>query len=318
MLGIGAVGRALSRALVGEGLIRSLRVWARTEDSAMEFRDELRELAGARAGRRLEIRALGDLEDSILGADLILFCVVDDSIGELAMSVAAATPAAGAGAVALHLSGFASTDVFEPLGELGYSTGCLHPMISLANGVGQAGEEKSPFVGAHFALGGDERARARAHELATALGGVPFELAPHESARALYHGAASLLAGGMVATFDAAERMLAGAVGGDRTVARAALMGLLESTVRNLKVGQAQDVLTGPIHRGDSATVAGHLAALNDLGVKGAESGALVRIEELYCELSLAMLELVRRRGDTDSDTLDQLAALLSNSPEHS
>jgi len=317
VLGIGAVGRALARALVGGGLVRSLRVWARVEDSAVEFRDELREVCGTRAGRRLEVRALGDLSDSCSGADLVLFCVVDDSIGELATRVAALEPAVDADAVALHLSGFASTDVFEPLGEIGFSTGCLHPLISLTNGVRPGGQGQSPFAGAHFALGGDERARARAHELATALGGVPFELAQHESARALYHGAASLLAGGVVATFDAAERMLAGAVGGDGTVARAALMGLLESTVRNLKVGQAQDVLTGPVHRGDSATVAGHLAALADLGMDGAESGALVRTEELYRELSLAMLELVRRRGGTDSETLDQLAVLLSSGPEN-
>ena len=307
ILGVGAVGRALSRALVGGGLVRAVRVWARVEGGATELCDELREEHEVEDGR-LELHALGDLGQAVSGADLILLCVVDDSVAELAEAIAAENSRAAEGAVALHLSGYVRTGVLAPLRELGYATGGLHPLVSLSLGAGHRAEALSPFVGAHFALGGEAPARERAHELATALGGIPFELAEHESARALYHGAASLLAGGVVALFDAAEQMLGGAVDEGETTARAALLALLQSTVRNLESGAPEQILTGPIRRGDRATVAGHLRALSRS--EGAPAD-VARTEALYRQLSLSMLDLVRRRGGADQQALDSIAALL-------
>ena len=315
VLGAGAVARTLSTALVRGGLIRSLRVWARNEEVAIELRDELRGELETQDDGRIEIRSLGDLEETVSGAELVLLCVVDDALEELATRVAVTYPEVEEGAVALHLSGFASTDLLEPLADGGFATGGMHPLLSLAGTALQDKGASSPFVGAHFALGGDEIARARARQLATALGGLPVELASSETARALYHGAASLLAGGTVALFDAAERMLEGALEGDQSEGRAALMGLLQSTVRNLESGAAEDVLTGPIHRGDRETVKGHLAALSELT---REASATSSTEALYRQVSLSILELARRRGNPDALTIDQIGELLSRGSNNS
>ncbi len=310
VFGVGAAGRALSCALLGDAGVRSLRIWARRDEAAEEFCSELSERTGGEAELAIRAYASSDLAGAVTGVDVVFLCVVDDALAELASEIALAKPEVVPGAVALHLSGYAGTRIMSSLAEIGFATGGMHPLISLAGATVE--RPRSVFRETHFALGGDRLARERARELVTALGGIPLELAPHESARSLYHGAASLLTGGAVAIFDAAERMLDGAVEADAVTRRAALMGLLQSTVRNLETGAASDILTGPIRRGDQATVAGHLDALRALAKNGEAGGSASQTEELYRQCSLAMLELVRRRGDLNSEDLDRIADLLS------
>ena len=69
--------------------------------------------------------------------------------------------------------------------------------------------------------------------------------------------------------------------------ARAATLGLMGAAVSNLQTGRPPDVLTGPIARGDVASVQGHLAAL------ASDAPALAA----YVTLSRAALTLARERG---------------------
>ena len=87
----------------------------------------------------------------------------------------------------------------------------------------------------------------------------PFEI--EDSGRAAYHAAASIASNFLVTLEDAAERVAAGA-GLDPADARELLAPLVRSTVENWAARGPERALTGPIARGDEATVARQRAAI--------------------------------------------------------
>ncbi|MFT4259643.1 DUF2520 domain-containing protein [Microbacterium sp.] len=99
---------------------------------------------------------------------------------------------------------------------------------------------------------GDDRAVAE--QLARALGMIPFTVTD----RATYHAAASFASNFVLAVLDAAER-LATAAGVENP--REILAPLARQSVENWERCGAQKALTGPIARGDEATVAAQRAA---------------------------------------------------------
>ena len=88
-----------------------------------------------------------------------------------------------------------------------------------------------------------------------ALGMRPFELAERD--RAAYHAAASI-ASNFLVTLEAAAERLAVEAGADREV----LVELVRATVENWARLGPHEALTGPVARGDEATVAAQRAAV--------------------------------------------------------
>jgi predicted short-subunit dehydrogenase-like oxidoreductase (DUF2520 family) len=82
---------------------------------------------------------------------------------------------------------------------------------------------------------------------------APIEISDAE--RAAYHAAASIASNFLVTLQSAAER-IAGAAGIEPRDARALLAPLVRSTVENWAERGPADALTGPVARGDHATVA--------------------------------------------------------------
>jgi predicted short-subunit dehydrogenase-like oxidoreductase (DUF2520 family) len=120
-------------------------------------------------------------------------------------------------------------------------------------------------------------------------------------ARARYHAAAVVASNFPVVLAAAAERLFAGA-GVEGDAARDATLQLMQSALANLKGAPPSTALTGPVARGDAATVGRHLDALDD--------EPLVR--EAYAALSRLALELA---GPTLAPSaLAALAELLSPS----
>ena len=122
----------------------------------------------------------------------------------------------------------------------------LHPLMTVT----AAGAD---FTGATAAIAGTtDGARATARSLATALGMTAVEIA--DADRPAYHAAASMASNFLVTLEWAAER-----VGG---LDRAALAPLVRATVDNWVADGAHAALTGPIARGDEATVDKQRAAV--------------------------------------------------------
>ena len=191
----------------------------------------------ATALRAAGVRVDGPLrrgESPDADATVVLLCVPDAAIAEVAAAI-------GPGPLVGHCSG-AST--LEPLGD--HRAFSFHPLMT----VPAAGA--TDFAGVPCAVAGDEVART----IAVRLGMRPLAIA--DADRAAYHAAASMASNFLVTLEDAAARL--GATAG---LGREDLLPIVRATVENWAVlGRA--ALTGPIARGDEATVAKHRQALAD------------------------------------------------------
>jgi len=166
--------------------------------------------------------------------DLVLLCVPDRAIATAAASVAA-------GPWIAHVSGATPLAALAPHPRR-FS---VHPLQTFTRARGA-----EQIDGAWAAVTGeDDDARRRGRWLAETLGLTPFDLADDQ--RALYHAGASMASNFLVTLHRAATRALARA-----GAPAAALEPLMRRTIDN-----GFD-LTGPIQRGDTATVDAHLAAL--------------------------------------------------------
>ena len=149
-----------------------------------------------------------------------------------------------------HVSGAGTLDVLAAARERGASTFSLHPLQTFADG-------ETPVTGTPAAIAGsDETALAFARSLAEALGMKPFEV-PEES-RAAYHAAAAMASNLLVALEESAAELVERLGIED---ARELLAPLVLRTAANW-AERGPAALTGPIARGDHATVERHRAAL--------------------------------------------------------
>jgi predicted short-subunit dehydrogenase-like oxidoreductase (DUF2520 family) len=138
--------------------------------------------------------------------------------------------------------------------------------------------------------------------LAERLDGRP--LVVPASARNAYHLAASLASNAFVA-LEAMATDIWRAAGLDGDLALPALFPLIASTAGNLTRVGLPAALTGPIARGDVATVARHLAALTG-------DPELADILTVYQRLGRRAVELARAQGHAAPEALDAIQSLLA------
>ena len=187
-------------------------------------------LAAALTGTGYEVLGpLGRGADAA-GADAVLLCVPDQEIAPAAAAVRAPAPVG-------HCSGATGLEALAP-----HEAFSLHPLMTVT----RAGAE---FKGAGAAIDGSTpRALGVARELARALGMHPVRIGPGD--RALYHAAASVASNFLVTLEAAAERLAA-----DAGLERRLLVPLVRATVENWARLGGERALTGPVARGDEATV---------------------------------------------------------------
>jgi predicted short-subunit dehydrogenase-like oxidoreductase (DUF2520 family) len=210
-------------------------------------------------------------------ASRLVIAVPDEALEEVAGTLAE-TARAG---IALHTCGARGPEALGALADRGIACGTLHPLQTVAS----PQQGAASLRGVTFAVAGDPAALAWAREIAEALGGTAVEIEPR--ARPLYHAAAVMASNYVVVLVDAAVTLMQ-AAGLERDAALEAVAPLLRTTVDNVLAEGPEGALTGPIQRGDAATVAAHLAALG-------ASPASVR--ELYRAAGRQALDIARRRG---------------------
>jgi predicted short-subunit dehydrogenase-like oxidoreductase (DUF2520 family) len=205
-------------------------------------------------------------------ADLVLLCVPDRAIGE----VASAVPR---GPWVAHVSGA------TPLVALAPHTRrfSLHPLLSITKARGP-----EQLDGAWAALTAETAdARATGRSLAGLLGVRSFELADEN--RAVYHAAAAIASNYLVTLHAIAGSLLESA-----GVPQAALEPLMRSVIEN------GFELTGPIARGDWETVERHLEAIR---------ATQPELEELYLALARATATVAGRELPRDKASLGIVTA---------
>jgi predicted short-subunit dehydrogenase-like oxidoreductase (DUF2520 family) len=190
-------------------------------------------------------------------SEIVLLCVPDAEIAPAAAQIGAEGPAARAGAAGLepatarprrfvgHVSGATPLTALSAARAEAFG---LHPLQTFAGGEGPAA-----FQGVGCAVAGaTPGALGVARELAARLGMAAIEISDAE--RAAYHAAASIASNFLVTLQAAAEELAAGA-GIAPADARALLGPLVRGTVDNWVERGPAGALTGPVARGDHATV---------------------------------------------------------------
>jgi predicted short-subunit dehydrogenase-like oxidoreductase (DUF2520 family) len=199
---------------------------------------------GSALAARLGERGVRVGEDT---PDLVLLCVPDRAIAEVARSLAP-------GPWIAHVSGATPLAALEPhTRRFG-----LHPLQTFTR---SRGAEQLDGAWAAVTAETDEAAEA-GRALAALLGLRPFDLA--DGSRVLYHAGAAIASNYLVTLRRAAGRLLA-----DAGAPPEALDPLMRRTIEN------GFELTGPIARGDAETVRAHEAAIDS---SEPELGSLYRV----------------------------------------
>lgn len=243
IVGAGRVGRALGRRLRELGWKIGVVV-TRSEASS---RRAVRFIGAGKPH--------GGLTRHVLLSHVILIATPDDVISAVARELARIGGEELRGRVVLHTSGAQDSQALAPLKECGASVGSMHPLQTFS-GVGVP-----DLAGKVFAVEGDVIAVRAARQIARALGGSPVQIAAGK--KVLYHAAAALAAGHVLALIEAATQLLT-SLGMKRTEAMRALLPLTRQVLDNFERVGPRAAWTGPLARGDYKVVASHLRALHD------------------------------------------------------
>jgi predicted short-subunit dehydrogenase-like oxidoreductase (DUF2520 family) len=191
------------------------------------------------------LRRGDDLSTAAMGVDLLVIATPDAAVAEVAAQVIPAP-----GTVVAHLAGSLGLEVLEPHAH----RASIHPLVSIPRAdIGAARLREGAWFGVAASTPGAGRL---VHDIVTSFNGQWVEV--DDEQRAAYHAAACIASNHLVALLAQAERVAA-TVG----VPLQAFLDLVRGTVDNVELMGTRAALTGPVARGDDATVARHLAALD-------------------------------------------------------
>jgi predicted short-subunit dehydrogenase-like oxidoreductase (DUF2520 family) len=247
LVGFGNWGTALAWALVAAGVpVQEIVVHKLREDERMRAK---------KLGARLVTLGSTGRSAAKLDAEIIWICTPDAAIAATAATLAL-RGLRQRRPIVLHSSGaLASTEMsaLRKAGAGAVSIASVHPLMSFPRRAAAA------LHGVPFAIEGDARAVRAATRLVRRLGGAPFTLRTRD--KALYH-AFGAFASPLLASLLTAALAVGRAAGFSQTDAARRMRPIVERTVENFfQHGPAQS-FSGPVARGDVATVARHLAVL--------------------------------------------------------
>jgi len=244
IVGPGSLGRAFAESLRRAGY-RIREVVAGESRASRAKAKELAAKTGARAATR---------KNAELDADIIWFCVPDREIGRAALNLGAVTT--WKGKVALHSSGVLGSDELEVLHARGEAVASAHPLMTFVSG------SQPTLAGVAFAIEGDPSAIRVVRAIVVALKGEAFSISKQK--KAAYHAWGAFISPLLVAALATAEEV-ARAAGIDRTTARRRAQPILGQTLRNYAALGPAGAFSGPLRRGDVATIAKHLQVLSKI-----------------------------------------------------
>jgi predicted short-subunit dehydrogenase-like oxidoreductase (DUF2520 family) len=241
IVGAGNLAGALALALRGAGY-RIDQIVSRGSAGSLR---RARRLAG-------EVKAaVVTVDRAELQSGIVWFCVPDGAIAGAAESLAGRTE--WKGKVALHSSGVLTSDELAALRECGAAAASAHPLMTFVRG------SRPSLAGVPFAIEGDSKAVRAARAIVVRLGGKSFAISREE--KEAYH-AWGMFASPLLTALLAASERVAVAAGVRRKAARQRMLPLLRQTLANYARLGAPGSFSGPIARGDAATVGKHLEVL--------------------------------------------------------
>jgi predicted short-subunit dehydrogenase-like oxidoreductase (DUF2520 family) len=240
LVGAGKLGTALAVSLHAAGYAIS-EIVSRNRKSSERKAMALSKRVGGSVARS---------GNAALQGDVVWFCVPDDEIAEAARGLAGGN---WEGRIAVHSSGALTSDVLEVLRGRGAQVVSAHPMMTFVEGI------LPELKGTGFAIEGERRAVAVVKRIVRRLGGETFAIAKKD--KALYHAWGTFLSPLLTSLLAAGEEVAIRA-GVTSRMARRWMLPIVRQTVENyVRQGGARG-FSGPIVRGDAATVRKHLQVL--------------------------------------------------------
>jgi predicted short-subunit dehydrogenase-like oxidoreductase (DUF2520 family) len=238
IVGAGRVGRALGRRLRELGW----KIGAVVTRSEVSARRAVRFIGAGKAH--------AGTTRQILASRVILVTTPDDEIASIAQELARIGAEELRGKVVLHTSGAQGASVLDAVKAQGATVGSMHPLQSFS------GVSVPSLEGIVFAVEGETQAVRVGRQMVRSLGGSAVRIAGEK--KALYHAAATMAAGNVLAVEEAAMQLLV-ALGMKHSEAVRALLPLTRQVLENIERLGSRAAWTGPLARGDYKVVKAHL-----------------------------------------------------------
>ncbi len=232
IIGPGRAGMAIAKALANNGWVIS-----RVAGRSIEHSQPLAEKLGAVACSAADVG---------IGVDLIIIATPDSAISETAQIISVQ---AASGALLIHLAGATGVEALEGVRSTrpDLVLGSLHPLQTLSDD-----DAFEKLQGAFCAVEGPPEIE----ELAREIGLNPFSVLPEN--RSAYHATAVVASNHLVALMGQVERMANNA-----GVPFEAFAPLARTAIEAALTSGPASALTGPVSRGDAATIEAHLRVID-------------------------------------------------------
>jgi predicted short-subunit dehydrogenase-like oxidoreductase (DUF2520 family) len=255
---------------------------------------EVREVAGrdrvktARLAAEIGVAtsAIGDVATDV---DLILLCVSDHAIAEVAAELAKGHEFAET--IVAHMAGASPARILDPLRARGARPGKAHPIASLAGGPAR-------LRGVMWGVEGDTAVLRDLRGLVQILGGHSIDLAQIDLE--LYHLAAVFASNFIIGVFAEAAELWRRS--GAAASPGSALIPLARTVLANWEDVGLDSALTGPIVRGDAGAIAAQLRRV---------AGEGQSLESLYRALALETAGVAARRLDANQRAIAEIVRIL-------
>ena len=189
-----------------------------------------------------------------LRSDVVWLCVPDREIRRCAESLARQEE--WYGKIVFHSSGALGSRELRALRKRGAAVASVHPLMTFVAGV------IPDLAGVPFAIEGDAAAVRVARSIVRSLGGEAFTI--EEKHKAAYHAWGAFTSPLLLSLWVTTERV-AELAGLRRADARKRMLPILRQTLANYTERGPDHAFSGPIIRGDAATLQKHLKALGRL-----------------------------------------------------
>lgn len=267
LIGLGNWGTALAHALANAGIpVREIVVRKGSASAKQTAEAVSAELTTWKHAR--------------FDAPVLWFCTPDAQIQPISEALAVRKSTALRGVKVLHSSGVLSSAVLQAVANHGASIASVHPMMSFPQ------RAIVPLHNVPFGVEGDAPAVRTATAWIRKMGGDTFHISTGQ--KALYHAFGTFSSPLLVAFLTAARTTGLRAGLSTREIDRR-MRPIVERSVRNFFEHGADRSFSGPIARGDVATIHLHLAALE-------KHPKLERVYKSVAEYALDALPAKKRR----------------------
>jgi predicted short-subunit dehydrogenase-like oxidoreductase (DUF2520 family) len=252
---------------------------------------DMRPEAAKRFADRLPgCRVFADNQELVDAADMVFITTADDVIAKVSSELKWRN-----GQTAVHCSGASTVQSLERARQQGARVGSIHPCQTFA-GIEQA---IANLPGSTFAIEAEEPVKTTLTEMARALKGEIVYLTSED--KVLYHAAAAIACNYFTTIVKLATDLWRN-FGKTPADGIKAYMPLLRGTLTNIETVGFPKCLTGPIARGDFATIQRHLAALEKFAPE---------MLPLYKELGRFTVPIAQDKGTLSANKAEELKTLL-------